>query len=337
MNSDDLTIAWSDAKELLCNAVTAKLELSEAVATKKQLREIGSDLTGNELARYQAWRVKADAAVDSAVTDAQLEKLRVVQANGQDETQICPICHGEAVSWCKCRIHSCTCDNGHTWYDKDGHTYLGNGHHGPGRRVVRDLSLPIAPEHNKRVDYEPRDLNPGYGDHTFSTGLQIGKTTHYGRVGRHGAHASEQIGARVRLEQTEFVKLQSVIDRMESENPDQDDAPYRMLLWLLCISHAGADTTSALLKHRITYLVHDPHAGLGSVESLIDPFVKLHYHALHTGKHDVLLASDKSDPVLVFKQAITADLTLAKFLNRQIEKFGEDTLVQNYNFFGEDL
>jgi hypothetical protein len=151
-------------------------------------------------------------------------------------------------------------------------------------------------------------------------------------------HGFQAVG-RVSLERgVEFSKLHGMIERMESDQSvEHDDAPYRMLLWLLCIRHPGADKTSALLKHRITYLVYDPHQGLGNVETLVDPFIKLHYHALHTGTYDVLLASDKADPIELFKSAIDRDSQLAKLLNKQIEKFGEDTLVENYRFFGEDL
>ena len=151
-------------------------------------------------------------------------------------------------------------------------------------------------------------------------------------------HGFSTVG-RVSLERgVEFVKLREMIERMESDQSvEHDDAPYRMLLWLLCTHHPGADTTSALLKHRITYLVYDPRQGLGDVETLIDPFVKLHYHALHTGKFDVLFASDQTDPIELFKSALDRDSQLVKLLNKQIEKFGEDTLVENYRFFGEDL
>ena len=175
---DDLTIALSDARELLQNTVRGSLEPREAVATKRVLREIGQDLVSAHRVRYDAWLPKADRIVDAVVTSTQLEKLQVAQATDQDETQICPICHGKAVSWCKCRIHSCTCDDGHTWYDKDGHTYLGNGHHRLGREVVRDLSKrpPISKQQRSRVDYEPRDLNPRYGKYGFNNDNFVGKS-----------------------------------------------------------------------------------------------------------------------------------------------------------------
>jgi hypothetical protein len=138
VNINDLTIALSDAREMLQNTIRDSLEPCEAVAAKKALREIGQDLTSNHKTRYETWLPKADQIIDAIVASSQLEKLQVVQPTDLDETKICPICHSEAVSWCKCRIHSCMCDNGHTWYDKDGHTYLGDGHHGPDREVIRE-------------------------------------------------------------------------------------------------------------------------------------------------------------------------------------------------------
>lgn len=158
----DIQIAKSDARELLENAAEASIGPDGIEQIKLKLRAIGSELSPDDKAKWFLWLPNAYKVLESMLEDSQVQKLRPFEASlaqpaeQAEETfeapitedsysaepkvalvEICPMCSARATGRCKCRIGSRTCKCGCQWYMKDGVTYSGNGHNGPGEVIER--------------------------------------------------------------------------------------------------------------------------------------------------------------------------------------------------------
>jgi hypothetical protein len=161
---NDLQIAKSDARELLENVAEASLGPDSIEQIKLKLRDIGSELSPDDKAKWFLWLPNAYKVLESMLEESQVQKLRPFEASLEQQAEpvetpelleapitedsynkepevgleeICPLCGARAVGHCKCRIGSRTCKCGCQWYMKDGVTYSGNGHNGPGEVIER--------------------------------------------------------------------------------------------------------------------------------------------------------------------------------------------------------